>query len=135
MTLKDDEPIDDLHVFLPMIKPGSFVGMYSFQTSQKFNFAFTSTEKMKEFIRLGRDLNLFHSIGSTFLAFPCTIKEYMEMKERDPHLPLLAIDPDPNPEVLQNIFVGDSGKENVKVARIKKDNLLEIYLVKKEPKS
>ena len=133
MPLQEGECIDGLKVYLPMTDSGSFLGTHVLALGQKFNFAFTSVDKLKTFIQLGESLNIFKTIGSRVGVFQCSVEEYGQMQEEDPKLPFITIDTEADPEVFQNLFVGDSSKENIKVTHITKENL-DFYFVKKESK-
>ena len=134
MPLQEGELIEGLKIYLPMTDSGSFLGMHVLAIGQKFNFAFTSVDKLRKFIQLGKSLNIFKTIGSQISVFQCSVEEYEQMREKDQKLPLISIDTEASPEVFQNIFVGESSKENIKITQITKENL-EICFVKKTPRS
>ncbi len=134
MNNKTQELTESTQVYLPMLKPGTFYGMYDFGSDKKFNFAFTSIEKLKEFVKVGKRAGIFKGVSSEMVVFPCSIGQYYIMKDKDPILPDLSVDTDPNYEAIKNLFIGDSSRENIK-ATMTEDATTEYWHIKKSKRN
>lgn len=100
-----------------------FLGMIDFATGKKFTWAFTSQEKAKEFIVLGRNKGY---LKDTNILYRCTIDEFLD-KEKQSHLTI-----DPNGKEVWDYagWCGDATKEDIKVVKYPQGDT-DIYLVEK----